>query len=96
MNRMRTIGTSLLIASIATACASPRENWDASARGWIGSPLAKLIEVYGEPVSIKGDPNGERAARYELREIAPTCVQTWVIDRNNIITGQFHSGPCNL
>lgn len=69
-------------------------SWDDLGRSWVGEPIEKIIDSWGNPDQVSSQGSGEIIYKYRLRSINEYCIHYWVVNEAGIIKDFYHEGYC--
>lgn len=87
------LSVALALQMYAAGC-SLFASWDGMAKSWVGDPINRITESWGEPTRIWTREDGMTIYQYDLKKLDPSCVHYWVVDKGGIIAGFHYEGYC--
>ncbi|MDA7852393.1 hypothetical protein N9A71_02485 [Porticoccaceae bacterium] len=83
----------LSIFLISTGC-SYFVSWDEKSKRAIGRPIENYIRLNGPPDKLSPTENGSMEYKYWLKNLDPSCIHYWVVDKEGTIIGYRYEGRC--
>ena len=91
---MRNIYLSIVV--ILFAGCSYFVSWDDVSKPFIGDLFLSITKFksWKNPDEIKALPDGQKEYKYHLKELDPSCIHYWIVDKEGIIMGYRYTGYC--
>lgn len=86
---------SLIFSVLLVVSCSYLSSWDDIGNSWVGSNISDIVELWGEPNSLKVHEDGVKVYKYHLNKLDPSCFHYWVVGENGIITDFYYEGYCS-
>ncbi len=69
-------------------------SWDELGQGWVGRDISEITNLWGEPDTVTKE-NRHDIYRYHLKDLDPSCIHFWIVDKNGVIKGFRYEGYCS-